>query len=339
VTGRISRRSDRLRAGDNEAQSEKARALGRHARSPQQVPARGWWQVLKRVWAESMADNLGVMAAGCAFYGLLALFPALSILVSVYALVADPTTAEQQLQAIQSVLPDAAYTMIAGRVHELAALPSAGVSWRILVGLVIALWSAANGTKALMSTLNVAYEEDEKRSFVQFNLTAFAFTIGGIIAVMVGLAVILVVPAVVGLLSLGFATAILIQAISFAIVIVFLMGSLALVYRLGPSRREAKWRWISPGSIAASVVWVAASIGFSFYASNFGSYNVTYGSLGAVIVVLLWLWISAYVVLFGAELNAELELQTARDTTAGPDAPMGQRGAFVANHVAEHRDH
>jgi membrane protein len=213
------------------------------------------------------------------------------------------------------------------------------VSWRILVGLVIALWSAANGTKALMSTLNVAYEEDEKRSFVQFNLTAFAFTIGGIIAVMVGLAVILVVPAVVGLLSLGFATAILIQAISFAIVIVFLMGSLALVYRLGPSRREAKWRWISPGSIAASVVWVAASIGFSFYASNFGSYNVTYGSLGAVIVVLLWLWISAYVVLFGAELNAELELQTARDTTAGPDAPMGQRGAFVANHVAEHRDH
>ncbi len=337
MTGRTSRRSDALRAGDSDADPDEARALGRGARSPQQVPAKGWWQVLKRVWTESMNDNLGVMAAGCAFYGLLALFPALSILVSIYALVADPATAEQQLQAVQSVLPEAAYTMIAGRIHELAGLPSGGVSWRILIGLLIALWSASNGTKALMSTLNVAYEEDEKRSFLRFNLVAILFTIGGIIGIMVGLAVILVVPAIVGLLSLGFATGILIRAVSFALVIVFLIASLAVVYRLGPSRREAKWRWISPGSIAASVVWVVASIGFSFYVSNFGSYNVTYGSLGAVVIVLLWLWISAYVVLFGAELNAELELQTAQDTTSGPDRPMGDRGAFVANHVAEHR--
>ncbi len=192
------------------------------------------------------------------------------------------------------------------------------------------------GTKAMLTSLNVAYEETEKRSFLRFNLVAFLFTLGALIGVPIALAIIVGVPAVLNLVLwwLGPLAAVTIRIASFLVLLGFVMLGLAVLYRFGPSRSDPRWRWVTPGSALAAVLWLAASLLFSFYVSNFGSYDAAYGSLGAVVVALMWFYISAFAVLLGAELNAELELQTRRDTTAGPVKPMGRRGAFVADHVA-----
>jgi membrane protein len=192
------------------------------------------------------------------------------------------------------------------------------------------------GTKAMLTALNVAYEELEKRSFLRFNLEAFLFTLGGLFGVVLALTIIVGLPAVLNLVLwwLGPLMAVAIRAASFLLLLAFVMLALAVLYRYGPSRAEAEWHWVTPGSILAALLWFAASLLFSFYVSNFSSYDAAYGSLGAVIVALMWFYISAFAVMLGAELNAELELQTRRDTTTGPIKPMGERGAFVADHVA-----
>jgi membrane protein len=308
--------------------------LGHGARTPTQIPAAGWWDVLKRVWNETGSDQMSLIAASCAFYALLALFPAISVLISLYGLLFDPAAVQSQVQAMQGVLPDAAYQMISQRVTDVASTTSSALSWGLGIGIAFALWSASAGTKALMSSLNIAYEEEEKRGFIKYNLAALGFTLVGIIGVTVALTVIVGLPAILHLDWLGPMGAIAARVISYVVLLGFVILGLALVYRYAPSRDEAKWRWLTPGSILAAVVWLVASVGFSFYVSNFGSYDATYGSLGAVIVVLMWFYISAFVVMLGAELNAELELQTQDDTTSGPDRPMGRRGAFVADNVA-----
>jgi membrane protein len=192
------------------------------------------------------------------------------------------------------------------------------------------------GTKSMLTALNVAYEETEKRSFLRFNLESFLFTLGGLFGVLLALTIIVGLPAVLNLVLwwLGPLTAVAIRVASFLLLLAFVMLALAVLYRYGPSRAEAEWHWVTPGSILAALLWFAASLLFSFYVSNFSSYDAAYGSLGAVIVALMWFYISAFAVMLGAELNAELELQTRRDTTTGPIKPMGERGAFVADHVA-----
>lgn len=310
-------------------------ALGRLARQPSEIPLRGWWAVARRVWREASSDNISMSAASCGFFALLAMFPALSVLISLYGLVFDPISVERQLEAVREFLPPASYDLIAGRVHDLVTTNNSRLGWGLAVSVALALWSASAATKAMMTALNLSYEEEEKRGFILFNVTALVFTLGGILGMSLALSIIVGVPAVLQLVWLGPLADIALRLVSWTLLAGFLVLGLAVLYRWGPSRQIARWHWITPGSVFVAVVWIAASVLFSFYVANFSSYDVTYGSLGAVVAAMMWLYISAFVVLVGAELNAELELQTMRDTTTGPVQPIGERGAFVADHVAD----
>jgi membrane protein len=307
---------------------------GRDATRPYQIPLKGWWQVAQRVWSESNRDNLSVVAAGCAFFALFAIFPALAALISLYSLTADPATVEQHFRMLASVLPIQAYDIVGEQIHRISTTSGGTLSWSLGVGLGLALWSANAGTQAMLAALNIAYEEPERRSLLRYYLNAFTFTIVGILGGVVMLLAILYVPILFAFTGYSRALDIVVGVLRWPFLALFVLSLLALLYRYGPCRRNAKWRWVSMGSFFATAVWLITSAAFSLYVSNFANYNRFYGSLGAVIILLFWLYISFYIVLLGAEINAELELQTAKDTTAGKPRLMGQRGAFVADHVA-----
>src|SRR6478736_3585859 len=312
----------------------KSDPFGRDATQPFSIPTRGWWQVAERVYSESVRDNLSVVAAGCAFYALLAIFPALSALISLYGLAADPATIEQQFSMLASVLPSQAYDIVIQQIHRLAAASNGVLGSNLILSLVVALWSTNSGTQAMMAALNIAYEEPERRSLFRYYLNAFTFTIIGILGGVVMLLAILYVPILFAFAGYSHAFEVVVRVARWPFLGLFVLFLLALLYRYGPCRRSAKWHWVSVGSLFAMVVWLIASAAFSLYVSNFAHYDKLYGSLGAVIILLLWLYISFYIVLVGAEINAEVELQTAKDTTEGAPRPMGKRGAFVADHVA-----
>jgi membrane protein len=314
--------------------SGKPDLYGRDARRPYHIPLRGWWQVAKRVWSKSSRDNLSVVAAGCAFYALFAIFPALSALISLYGLTADPTTVEQQFGLLASVLPSQAYDMIIEQIRRIAEASGQALGWSLVLSLGLALWSANAGTQAMFAALNIAYEEPERRSLFRFYLSAFTFTIVGILGGVIMLLAIVYVPILFAVVGFSSAFEFLVRVGRWPLLALLVLGLLALLYRYGPCRRSPKWHWVTVGSLFATTVWLFASAAFSLYVSNFANYDKTYGSLGAVIILLFWLYISFYIVLLGAEINAELELQTAEDTTIGRPKPMGRRGAFVADHVA-----
>jgi membrane protein len=307
---------------------------GRDATRPYQIPLKGWWQVAQRVWSESNRDNLAVVAAGCAFFALFALFPALSALIALYGLTADPATVEQKFGMLSSVLPAQAYDMVVEQIHRISAASGKTLGWSLAVSLGVALWSANAGTQAMLAALNIAYEEPERRGLFQYYLNAFTFTIIGILGGVVMLLVIVYVPIVFAFTGYSHAFELVVTVVRWPFLALFVLTMLALLYRYGPCRRNAKWHWVSVGSLFATTVWLIASAAFSLYVSNVANYDRIYGPLGAVIILLFWLYISFYIVLLGAEINAELELQTAKDTTAGKPRPMGERGAFVADHTA-----
>lgn len=307
---------------------------GRQATRPLYIPLKGWWQVAQLVWLESSRDNLSVVAAGCAFYALFAVFPTLSALVALYGLTADPATVEQQFGMLSSVLPPQAYRMVIDQIGHLAQTSSQSLGWGLAVSLFIALWSVGNLTQAIFAALNIAYEEPERRSLFRFYLSAFTFAILGILSGALMLFAIVYVPILFAYTGYSETFELVVKIARWPLLALIVLILLALLYRYGPCRRSAKWRWVTVGSVFATVCWLIASAGFSFYVSHFANYDRIYGSLGAVIVLLFWLYLSFYIVLLGAEINAELELQTAKDTTRGASKPMGERGAFVADHVA-----
>ena len=307
---------------------------GRNSTLPYHIPLKGLWQVAKRVWTESSRDNLSVVAAGCAFFALFAIFPALSALIALYGLTADPTTVEQQFRMLASVLPTQAYDIVIEQIHRISAASGKTLGWSLALSVGLALWSANAGTQAVLAALNIAYQEPERRSLVQYYLNAFTFTTIGIVGGAVMLLAILYVPILFAFTGYSHAFELAVGVARWPFLALFVLSMLALLYRYGPSRRRAKWRWVSVGSLFAMAVWLIASAAFSLYVSNFANYDRIYGSLGAVIILLFWLYISFYIVLLGAEINAELELQTAKDTTTGKPRLMGDRGAFVADHVA-----
>ena len=312
----------------------KADPYGRDATRPYHIPLKGWLQVAERVWAESSRDNLSVIAAGCAFYALFAIFPGLSALISLYGLTADPITIEQQLGGLASVLPGEAYNLVIEQVHRLAEASGKLLGWSLVVSLVLSVWSVMSLTQALFAALNIAYEEPERRNMLRYYLNAFIFALLGIIGAVIVLLAIVYVPIVFAYAGYSQQFELIVRVARWPLLALLVLALLALLYRYGPCRHTAKWQWVSVGSVFATSVWLLASAGFSFYVANFAHYDATYGSLGAVIVLLFWLYLSFYIVLLGAELNAELELQTAQDTTSGKPKPRGQRGAFVADHVA-----
>jgi membrane protein len=309
--------------------------LGRRATHPSHIPWRGWRQVIRRTYREIISDRVSLIAAGCAFYATLALFPAITMLISVYGLIFDPLTVEPQLQVIREFLPPAAFSLIADRIHTLVSQGNATLGVSLLVSTAIALWSASTGTKSLLSALNMAYEEQESRSFLGFQAVGLIMTLGGILGASIALALLVFLPVAIDFVGLDTYTKALVHSVSLTLLITFVLTSLSLLYYFGPSRRSAKWHWITPGSSIATVLWLCASILLSLYVGHIASYDTSYGPIGAVVGVMMWFWVSAYAVLLGAELNAELELQTLEDTTTGPPKPLGERGAFVADHVAE----
>jgi membrane protein len=308
---------------------------GRWASRPWRIPWRGWKAVLHRTFLEMISDRVGLVAAGCAFWATLALFPAISMLITIYGLLFNPESVEPQLAVLRRLLPPAAYTLISARVHELVSQSGHALTIGLAVSVVVTLWSSATGTKSMLSALNMAYEEQERRSFLAFQVESLLITLAGIVGAVLALALLVGLPTVFAVIGIARHLQALIAIAGWVVLVAFVMISLGLLYRFGPSRRPAKWHWITPGSVVATLLWVAASVLFSIYVGRFATYSVTYGPLAAVAGVMIWFWVSSYAVLLGAELNAELELQTARDTTQGPPKRMGRRGAFVADHVAD----
>jgi membrane protein len=321
--------------------SDDAAGRGRAARDPRQIPAPGWKDVLWRTYQGINDKNLFLVAGGVTYYVLLALFPALLALVFVYGLVFDRAQVEAQVGAMSGVLPEAAQKLIATELHQIVSSSGGALSVGVVISVLFALWSASRGMSGMMSGLDIAYGETEERSFIRFNLIALGLTLGLLVAGVIAIALVAVLPAVVAALQGGGAGGIVkwvALIVEWPILLGVIMVMLALLYRYAPDRRAPQWRWASPGAIIAGVLWIVGSILFSVYVANFGNYNATYGSLGAVVVLLTWLYLSAFVVLLGAEINAEIERQTKRDTTGDGDKPMGQRDAFAADTVGPSYD-
>lgn len=316
-------------------QAPDAIALGRLAESPGEIPWRGWRAVIKRAFLEMLTDRVSLVAAGCAFYGTLALFPAISMLISVYGLAFNPATVEPQLGLLRDLLPPAAYQLIADRVHVLVTKPPVTLGLGLVISTALALWSSASGVKSIITALNLAYEETEKRNFLHYQLTALTITLLAIFSAVTGLALLVGLPAILAFVGIPASQKVLLRVASFALLLFAILVGLAMLYRYGPCRRSPRWHWVTPGSLVATVLWITASALFSWYVATFSTYDATYGPLGTVVAVMMWFYVTVYAVLLGAELNAELELQTVRDSTDGPPKPLGRRGAYVADHVAE----
>ncbi len=308
---------------------------GQEARHPAEIPARGWKDVLLRVKDEVGSDNLSIVSAGVAFFALLAIFPGITALVTLYGLVTDPAQVEPQLAPLRDLLPANAFDIIASQTRQVASAATSSLSLGLVVSLSLAIWSANAGTKSMITALNIAYGEHEKRGFFVLNLWSLAFTVAAILFMIVALTVVAAVPAVQAAAGTGGGMlASVLLALRWVVMAALVMAALALLYRYAPSRRSARFQWVSAGAIAATLFWLLASIGFSLYVRYFGSYDKTFGSLGAVVILLMWFYLSTFVICIGAELNAELERQTRKDSTVGADKPIGERGAFVADNKA-----
>ena len=310
---------------------------GRNAETPAQVPKEGWLDILARTKQQLAEDNLTIVAAGVAFYGFVAVVPALAAMVAIYGLVADPSQVGDQITALASVLPGEAMPLLRDQMIRITSNDgAAGIG--AIVGVLIAIYSSANATKALISGLNIAYDETEKRSFFKLNLVALILTVGSIIAAALALGLVAVLPSLLERFHVTDKVELLLNIARWPILVGGFIASLAVVYRYGPCRTDAQWKWVSPGAIVAGILWLLGSGAFSLYVSKFASYDQTYGPLGAVVVFLMWLYISALTVLIGAEFNSEMERQTKRDTTDGAEKPLGQRGATSADTVGPSRD-
>ena len=298
-------------AGPNPALAKKPPLppAGLGATSPRNLPKQGWWNAIKDTASGFNDDRLMTEAAGMTFYTLLALFPAIATLISLYGLIADPSTIAGQLQAAEGVIPEGGLEIIKQQVASLTANGHQALGFGVAFGLLASLWSANSGIKSLFDALNICYHERETRSFLRRTLISFCFTLGALVFLILALTSIVVVPLVFKFIGLASELPVILAVFRWPFLVVVLSLFLGLVYRYGPSRNKVRWQWVSWGSAIASILWVIASLGFSYYVANFGSYNKTYGSLGAAIGFMTWIWISSMVVLLGGELNSELERQ------------------------------
>jgi membrane protein len=309
--------------------------LGRSVDMPIESPASGWKDIVVRVFRDIGDDRIVEIAASVTFFVLLALFPGIAGLISIYGLFVDPGTVAGHLNALTGVLSEGGTEILSEQIGRLTAQPPQKLGLATVVGLAISLWSANGGIKAMFDALNAVYREREKRSFIVLNLQSLTFTVGALVFAMVSLLVIAVIPNLLEALGLSRGGELLIKIGRWPLLFVTASLFIALVFRFGPSRDQPRWRWITPGSIFAAAGWLVASLLFSWYAENFGSYNKTYGSLGAAIGFMTWPWISVIVILVGAKLNAEMEHQTARDRTVDRPRPLDGCGARTANTVGE----
>jgi membrane protein len=314
------------------------RGRGRKAAAPTRIPWRGWKDILIRTYREIQDDRLLALAAGVVFYSLVALFPAVAAGVSVYAFFSDAKSVASHLSLLADVVPGGALELLGTEITRIAATAEGKLTFGFLVGFGIALWSANAGMKAIFDALNIIYDEEEKRSFVWLNVVSLFFTLCAIVGMLVAVGVVVIFPLILAAFGLSSVdTPLMIGILRWPAMFMLMILALAVLYRYGPSRRRARWRWLTVGSVFAALSWLLVSLLFSWYLANFGNYNATYGALGAVIGLMMWMWFSTIVVLVGAELNSEIEHQTAIDSTVGSTKPLGARGAVVADTVGPAR--
>lgn len=307
---------------------------GRHADGPGEIPVTGWKSTLWRVYEEIGDDRVTLVAAGVTYYLLLAMVPGLAAFVSLYGLFADPATVGDHLAQLSAFVPGGGMEMLKSQLQRLASKDQTTLGFSLILSLAISLWSANAGVKSLFEAMNVAYDEREARSFIRLNAVSLAFTLCLIGAALLLIGLVVVLPILLGYLGLGKGLEWLISGVSLLVTILALSLGIAALYRWGPDRANAKWRWITPGAILTLVVTAIVSLLFSWYTANFGSYDATYGSLGALIGFMTWIWMTMIILIVGGELNSELEHQTAQDTTTGAPQPLGERGAVMADKVA-----
>jgi membrane protein len=306
---------------------------GVHAEKPTQIPWAGWKQILKRAWAENKADNMPIIAGGVAFFGFLSVFPALIATISIYGLVASPATVARQVSDLSDQLPKDAASLIGEQLKSIVDNSGGALSIGLTVSILAALWSASGGVGNLVTAINLAYDEVEARGFVKLRALSLGLTLGAIVFVLVTFSLVAVVPGVIQALPLGIVGTILAQVLRWGLLLAVFAGSLAVLYRVAPDRDAPRFSWVSLGSVIVTVIWVVVSLGFAIYVDNFGSYDKTYGAIAGVIVLMLWLYLTCFLVLLGAEINSEAEHQTAHDTTEGPPQPMGRRDATMADEL------
>ena len=302
---------------------------GADATSPTGIPSQGWRQIVVRAYRESVDDNVSMLAGGVAFFAFLALFPALIALVSLYGLVASPEQVAAQVSDLAAALPASAQPLVVDQLSSVASSGAGALTVGLIVAVLAALFSASSGTQNLMSAVNLAYDETEGRNFLKLRGTALALTLGAVVFVVVTLLLVAAVPALLD--GLPLAGRVLGQVVRWALLVALVVVALAVVYRVGPDRASPRFRWVTPGAVVATVLWILGSVVFSLYINNFGNYNQTYGTLAGVVVLMLWLYLTSYIVLLGAEINAEAEQQTSNDSTTGEPRPMGERGAVKAD--------
>ena len=288
------------------------------AEGPTQVSPRGWREILISLWRSVNKDRVLALAAGVAFYAILAIFPALAAMVALYGLFADPAAIAAHLDTMNGVVPGGGIDVLRDQLTHVSSAGQSTLGITFLIGLAISLWSANSGMKALFDTLNLVFKEEEKRGFIKLNAISLAFTVGMIMFALLALGAIVVVPVAFSFFGLQGVADMLISYLRWPVLLLIVGLTLSVIYRFGPSREQPQWHWITLGSVCGSLLWLAASVLFSWYASNFGSYNKTYGTLGAAIGFMVWIWISVITVLLGAELDAQGEQKAgARQHTSG----------------------
>lgn len=317
------------------AEAALQRGRGRRADGPTEMTFAAWRDIGARVRAEAKDDHVALLAAGVAFFSLLAAVPGLVAVISIYGLVAEPADIGPQIVDALAAAPREVRDLATAQMEAIAGTSGASTLLAAVFGILVALWSASAGIGHLIEALNVAYDEKDRRGWVRRKLRALGFTVGAIVFIVLAFGAITVLPAIVADSALGGAGKFMIEAVRWVVLFALMIGGLAVLYRYGPDRDEPRWRWTSPGAIMAALLWVAGSMLFSLYTTNLGKYNETYGSLGAIVVVMLWLFLTSAVVIIGAEVNAELERQTLKDTTEGPSQPIGFRDAEVADTVGK----
>ncbi|MEI4194239.1 YihY/virulence factor BrkB family protein [Roseovarius sp. E0-M6] len=301
--------------------------------TPGQFSPKVWWHVLLRVITEIDNRNLGLISAGVAFYALLSLFPAIAALVAIWGFAGDPAVLMGQFEMARQFLPEEAYMLIFDQVNKLVSTDSTTLQWTSLLSLAVSIWSAKNATAAIIRGLNSVYRESHRQNTLIRYGVSIGLTLLMMIAAIIAVGLVIALPVALALLNLPFKVELLITGLKWMVLLGVMLLCIGLLYRYGPNRRGAVMPWLTPGAVFALVTWLAGSIAFSIYLRNFGSFNEVYGSLGALVALLFWLYLSAFVVLIGAQINAELELQTAEDTTVGAHRPPGDREAFVADYM------
>ena len=308
---------------------------GRDAVNFYNIPMRGWLDIGWRVFQRVGRNRIGLIAAGVAFYGLLSLFPAITAAVAIAGLVIDPSVLVNDTDWLLSVMPEATAEMLTSQMTEVSLAGDSALGWAAIAALLLAFWSASKGMGSLIEGLNAVYEEREKRGFVWLRLLTIGLTICLIVALIALVTVVAAIPTILFFLGNSPIAEDLSLILRWPFLFFFSVAGIALLYRFGPSRRNARWRWLTPGAVLACTLWTGATLGFSYYVQSFASYNETFGAIGGVVVMLTWLWLSAYSILLGAQLDAEIEAQTRKDTTVGPERPMGERGATKADILGE----